>query len=119
MDNTTSANISTAESIVSIKKFKVVLTAYKQTSYADDSFAAATRDNICTAMANVFKAADPECDITAELFAAMLLPLGTKDQVDAFDAFSTGHKKIIAIHSGLVHQYVGTNTVSMKKSKKV
>lgn len=35
MDNTTSANISTAESIVSTKKLKVVLTAYKQTSYAD------------------------------------------------------------------------------------
>lgn len=35
MDNNTPANISTAESIVPTKKLKVVLTAYKQTSYAD------------------------------------------------------------------------------------
>lgn len=35
MDNNTSANISTAESIVPTKKLNVVLTAYKQTSYAD------------------------------------------------------------------------------------
>lgn len=35
MDNNTSANSSTAESIVPTKKLKVVLTAYKQTSYAD------------------------------------------------------------------------------------
>ena len=35
MDNNTSANISTSESIISTKKLKVVLTAYKQTSYAD------------------------------------------------------------------------------------
>lgn len=35
MDNNTSANTSTAESIISTKKLKVVLTAYKQTSYAD------------------------------------------------------------------------------------
>lgn len=39
MDNNTSANMSTAESIIPTKKLtkklKVVLTAYKQTSYAD------------------------------------------------------------------------------------
>lgn len=35
MDNNTSANISTDESIILTKKLKVVLTAYKQTSYAD------------------------------------------------------------------------------------
>ena len=35
MDNNTSANISTAESIISTKKLEVVLTAYKRTSYAD------------------------------------------------------------------------------------
>lgn len=35
MDNNTFANISTSESIISTKKLKVVLTAYKQTSYAD------------------------------------------------------------------------------------
>lgn len=35
MDNTTSTNISIAESITPTKKLKVVLTAYKQTSYAD------------------------------------------------------------------------------------
>lgn len=35
MDNNTSANISTSESIIPTKKLKVVLTAYKQTSYAD------------------------------------------------------------------------------------
>lgn len=35
MDNNTSANISTAESIIPTKKLNVVLTAYKQTSYAD------------------------------------------------------------------------------------
>lgn len=35
MDNNTSANISTAESIIPTKKLEVVLTAYKQTSYAD------------------------------------------------------------------------------------
>ena len=35
MDNNTSANISTSESIISTKKLQVVLTAYKQTSYAD------------------------------------------------------------------------------------
>lgn len=35
MDNNTSASISTAESIILTKKLKVVLTAYKQTSYAD------------------------------------------------------------------------------------
>lgn len=80
--------------------------------FLDNSFATASGDNICTAMANVFKAVNPECGITAELFAAMLLPLGTKDQVDAFNAFSTGDKKIIAIYSGLVQQYVDTNTVS-------
>lgn len=81
MGNNTSANISTAESIIPTKKLKVVLTAYKQTSYADCThlFKTVEGDNTCTAMANVFKAANPECDITAELFAAMLLPLGTKD----------------------------------------
>lgn len=70
-------------------------------------------------MANVLKAVNPKCDITAELFASMLLPLGTKDQVDAFNTFNTGDKKMIAIYSGLVQQYVDTDTVSMKKSKKV
>ena len=35
MNNNTSAKISTAESIIPTKKLEVVLTAYKQTSYAD------------------------------------------------------------------------------------
>lgn len=35
MGNSTSTNISIAESIIATKKIKVVLTAYKQTSYAD------------------------------------------------------------------------------------
>lgn len=35
MDNNTSANISTSESIIPTKKLAVVLVAYKQTSYAD------------------------------------------------------------------------------------
>lgn len=47
--------------------------------FLDNSFATASGDSICIAMANVLKAVNPKCDITAELFASMLLPLGTKD----------------------------------------